>query len=174
MSARSIAALLAVLAVVGLLTFGLLSKGSAKIAVGQPVPDRALPVLGGNGKGKIADYRGRWVLVNLWASWCPPCRKEAPLLQRFWRRWRGRGLTVLGIDVQDNAPDALAFVRRYGLTYPQLRSVGEERSAAFGSTGVPENFLVDPRGRLALIWRGPVDEAFLRSRIVPAVRGGSS
>lgn len=162
------------LAVVGLLTFGLLSKGSAKIAVGDPVPDKALPVLGGSGKGKIADYRGRWVLVNLWASWCPPCRREAPLLQRFWRRWSRRGLTVLGIDVQDNAPDALAFVRRYGLTYPQLRSVGEERSAAFGSTGVPENFLVDPRGRLALIWRGPVDEAFLRSRIVPVVQGGSS
>jgi cytochrome c biogenesis protein CcmG/thiol:disulfide interchange protein DsbE len=170
-SARSLAAFLAVLAVVGLLGFGLLSKGSAKIAVGDPVPDRALAVLGGKGQGEIADYRGRWVLVNLWASWCPPCRREAPLLERFWGRRRGHGITVLGIDVQDNEDDALAFVRRYGLTYPQLRSIGDERSAAFGSTGVPENFLVDPHGRLALIWRGPVDERFLEERVVPIVEG---
>jgi cytochrome c biogenesis protein CcmG/thiol:disulfide interchange protein DsbE len=168
-SARAFVAFLAVLALVGLLGFGLLSKGAAKVAVGDPVPDRELPVLGGRGRGEIADYRGRWVLVNLWASWCLPCRQEAPVLERFWRRWRGRGATVLGIDVQDNGGDALAFVRRYGIAYPQLRSVGDERSAAFGSTGVPENFLVDPGGRLALIWRGPVDERFLRERIVPIV-----
>lgn len=167
MSARAFIAFIAVLAIVGLLGFGLLSKGAAKIAVGDPVPDRELPVLGGGGRSEIADYRGRWVLLNLWASWCTPCRKEAPVLERFWRRWRNRGVTVLGIDVQDNSDDALAFVRRYGITYPQLRSVGDERSAAFGSTGVPENFLVNTRGRLALIWRGPVDERFLEERVVP-------
>ena len=171
MSARAFAAFLAVLAVVGLLGFGLLSKGEAKIALGEPVPDRELPLLEGEGSGSIADYRGRWVLVNLWASWCDPCRQEAPDLERFWRRFRERGVTVLGIDVQDNSADALAFVREYGLTYPQLRSVGDERSEAFGSTGVPENFLVDPRGRLALIWRGPVDERFLAERVVPIVEG---
>jgi hypothetical protein len=62
-------------------------------------------------------------------------------------------------------------VREYGLTYPQLRSVGDERSDAFGSGGVPENFLVDPRGRLALIWRGPVDERSLAERAVPTIAG---
>jgi cytochrome c biogenesis protein CcmG/thiol:disulfide interchange protein DsbE len=170
-STRAFAATFAVLAVIGLLGFGLLSKGEAKIALGEPVPDRELPALTGEGSGSIADYRGRWVLVNLWASWCVPCRQEAPDLERFSRRFRGRGVTVLGIDVQDNSDDALAFVREYRLTYPQLRSVGDERSEAFGSTGVPENFLVDPRGRLALIWRGPVDERFLDERVVPIVEG---
>jgi len=170
-SVRAFAAFLAVLAVVGLLGFGLLSKGEAKIALGEPVPDRELPVLGGEGEGSIADYHGRWVLVNLWASWCVPCRQEAPDLERFSRHFRERGVTVLGIDVQDNSADALAFVREHRLTYPQLRSVGDERSAAFGSTGVPENFLVDPRGRLALIWRGPVDERFLAERVVPIIVG---
>jgi cytochrome c biogenesis protein CcmG/thiol:disulfide interchange protein DsbE len=169
-SARAFAATLAVLAVIGLLGFGLLSKGEAKIALGEPVPDRELPVLEGGGSGSIGDYRGRWVLVNLWASWCVPCRQEAPDLERFSRRFRER-VTVLGIDVQDNSDDALAFVREYRLSYPQLRSVGDERSEAFGSTGVPENFLVDPRGRLALIWRGPVDERFLAERVVPIVEG---
>lgn len=173
MSARAFLAFLAVLAVIGLLGFGLLSKGETKIAVGDPVPDRVLPVLGGPGHGSIADYRGHWVLVNLWASWCTPCRQEAPELDRFARRYRSRGVRVLGINVQDNSDDALAFVREYRIRYPQLRSVGDERSAAFGSTGVPENFLVDPRGRLALIWRGPVDEKFLEQHVVPIVEGRS-
>jgi len=170
-SARALLASLAVLAVIGLLGFGLLSKGEAKIAVGDPAPDRELPVLDGAGTGSIGDYRGRWVLVNLWASWCAPCRQEAPELERFAQRYKGRNLTVLGINVQDNSDDALAFLRDYEADYPQLRSVGEERSDAFGSTGVPENFLVDPRGRLALIWRGPVDERFLEERVVPVIEG---
>jgi cytochrome c biogenesis protein CcmG/thiol:disulfide interchange protein DsbE len=170
-SVRAFVAFFAVLAVVGLLGFGLLTKGEATIAVGEAAPDRELPVLGGPGRGSIADYRGRWVLVNLWASWCEPCRDEAPELERFWRRHRPQGVTVLGIDVQDNSEDALAFVRDHRLTYPQLRSVGDERGDAFGSTGVPENFLVDPRGRLALIRRGPVDERFLAERVVPLIVG---
>lgn len=171
MSARSFLAFLAVLAVVGLLAFGLLSKGSAKIAVGEPVPDRALPALPGPGLGSIGEYRGEWVLVNLWASWCVPCREEAPVLQRFYLAERGEDTTVLGINVQDNRDDALSFLRGHPTGYPQLRSVGDERSAAFGSTGVPENFLVDPRGRLALIWRGPVDKQFLDERVVPLIEG---
>jgi cytochrome c biogenesis protein CcmG, thiol:disulfide interchange protein DsbE len=169
-SARSFIAFLAVVAVVGLLGFGLLNKGESRVAIGDPVPDKALPVLGGEGQGEIADYRGRWVLVNLWASWCPPCREEAPALERFHRRQRDR-LTVLGINVQDNSSDALAFLESYGATYPQLRSVGNERSEAFGSTGVPETFLVDPRGRLALIKLGPLDDRFLAEQVVPIVEG---
>jgi cytochrome c biogenesis protein CcmG/thiol:disulfide interchange protein DsbE len=171
MSARAFLAFLAVCAVIGLLGFGLLSKGEAKIALGDPVPDRALPVLGGRGEGSIADYRGRWVLVNLWASWCIPCRQEAPDLDRFARRYRDQNVRALGINVQDNSDDALAFLREYEVEYPQLRSIGDERSEAFGSTGVPENFLVDPQGRLALIWRGPVDREFLQQNVVPIVAG---
>jgi cytochrome c biogenesis protein CcmG, thiol:disulfide interchange protein DsbE len=171
MSTRAFLAFLAVCAVIGLLGFGLLSKGEAKIAVGEPAPDRALPVLGGPGEGSIADYRGHWVLVNLWASWCVPCRQEAPELDRFARQYKGQNVRVLGINVQDNSDDALAFLREYEVEYRQLRSVGDERSEAFGSTGVPENFLVDPRGRLAVIWRGPVDEEFLDQNVVPIVEG---
>jgi cytochrome c biogenesis protein CcmG/thiol:disulfide interchange protein DsbE len=170
-SVRSFLAFLAVLAVVGLLGFGLLSKGSTKIAVGEPVPDKVLPALPGPGRGSIDDYRGKWALVNLWASWCVPCREEAPVLERFYRQQRNRGTTVVGVNVQDNRDDAVAFLHSHPTTYPQLRSVGDERSDAFGSTGVPENFLVDPRGRLALIWRGPVDDQFLRERVAPLIEG---
>jgi cytochrome c biogenesis protein CcmG, thiol:disulfide interchange protein DsbE len=170
-SARSFLAFLAVLAVLGLLAFGLLSKGATKVAVGDPVPDRVLPRLPGPGRGSIAEVRGKWVLVNLWASWCIPCRDEAPVLERFYRREGGHGATVIGINVQDNRDDALAFLRDHPTTYTELRSIGDERSSAFGSTGVPESFLVDPSGRLALIWRGPVDDGFLRERVEPLIEG---
>lgn len=173
MSARSLLAFLAVLAVVGLLAFGLLNKGAAKIAVGDPVPDKVLPALPGPGKGSIADHRGEWVLVNLWASWCVPCREEAPVLQDFYERNRERDTTVVGINVQDNEDDAVAFLREHPTGYEQLRSVGDERSDAFGSTGVPENFLVEPDGDLALIWRGPVDDQFLAERVEPLIEGHS-
>ena len=171
MSTRSLLSFLAVLAVVGLLAFGLLSKGDAKVAVGDPVPDRELPALPGPGSGSIGEHRGQWVLVNLWASWCIPCREEAPALEHWYREHRGEDVTVLGINVQDNSEDALAFLDEFKTTYPQLRSIGDERSAAFGSTGVPENFLVDPRGRLALIWPAPVDDRFLRERVDPLIEG---
>ena len=171
MSARSFLAFLAVLAVLGLLVYGLASKGGASIAVGDPVPDKVLPKLPGPGTGSLVEHRGEWVLVNLWASWCLPCRAEAPVLADFHRRMRGRDATVVGINVQDNREDALAFLREHPSGYEQLRSIGDERSAAFGSTGVPENFLVNPKGRLAWFFRGPIDEEMLADQVEPLIEG---
>lgn len=172
MSPRALLAFAAVFAVVGLLAYGLLSKGGADLQVGDPVPDKPLPYLAnGSGTGTIAAHRGEWVLVNLWASWCPPCRHEAPILDDFYRRHRDQGVTVLAINVQDNEDDALSFVKEFHLTYPQLRSVGAERSEAFGTTGLPENFLVNPHGRIAAIWRGAVDEQILDQEALPIIEG---
>lgn len=167
MSARSFAAFIAVLALVGLLGFGLLSKGSANVELGERVPDEPLPRLGGDGTGSVADYRGRWVLVNFWASWCLPCRDESPDLETFQRRHGGPAFTVLGIDTRDLTDDGLEFVRRHGLSYPQLRDGDGGRADDFGTTGVPESFLVDPRGRLVLIRRGPVDLRYLERYVAP-------
>jgi cytochrome c biogenesis protein CcmG/thiol:disulfide interchange protein DsbE len=174
MSAKSFVVVMAVLAVIGLLAYGLLSKGGQAIAVGDPAPDRELYELDGEGTGEIADYRGKWVLVNFWASWCGPCRTEAPALEAFQRRHGGDRFTVLGINLDDTTSDAGAFVERYGLTYPQLRDGdGRDRRDAYGMTGFPESFLVDPEGGLALIRRGPVDERYLNESVEPLIRRGS-
>jgi cytochrome c biogenesis protein CcmG, thiol:disulfide interchange protein DsbE len=170
MSARALWAFLAVLSVLGLLGYGLLSKGEASLTVGEPVPDKALARLDGAGSGQISEYRGKWVLVNLWASWCDPCKEESPTLQHYYERHRKSSLMVLGINVQDNSDDAQAFIRRFRLNYPQLRSVGNDRPRAFGSTGLPESFLVDPLGKLALIRRGVVDEAYLNRFVTPLIQ----
>jgi cytochrome c biogenesis protein CcmG/thiol:disulfide interchange protein DsbE len=173
-SVRAILALLAVVAVVGLLVFGLLSKGSTGVGLGELAPAGALPRLDGKGSGSLADYRGRWVLVNFWASWCIPCREEAPVLEGFQRRHGGSRFTVLGIDTRDLSGDGRRFVRQYGLTYPQLRDGDGQRAHDFGTSGVPENFLVDPQGKLRLLRRGPVTEEYLRQYVAPLLPGGSS
>jgi cytochrome c biogenesis protein CcmG/thiol:disulfide interchange protein DsbE len=175
MSARTLATFLAVLAVVGLLGYGLVSKGEASIAVGDQAPDKELPRLTGGGTGELADYRGRWVLLNFWASWCEPCRDEAPLLERFQVQHSSDEFTVLGVDLDDNSDDARAFVEEFGLSYPQLRDGdGRERRDAYGMTGFPESFLVDPEGKLALIRRGPVDQRVLNEEIEPLIEGRAS
>lgn len=174
MSARSFIVVMAVLAVVGLLVFGLASKGSSRLEVGEAAPTAALPALEGGGSESLADYRGKWVLVNFWASWCLPCRAEAPALEEFQQRHEGPRFTVLGIDTQDLSDDAQAFVEKYGLTYPQLRDGNGDTADEYGTTGVPETFLVDPAGKVRLAVPGSVDEDYLRDEVEPLLPKGSS
>ena len=171
---RSSIAVLAVLAVVGLLVFGLVSKGSSGVALGDPAPAEPLPRLEGNGDGSLAEYRGRWVLVNFWASWCIPCKEEAPALEKFQRQHRGPTFTVVGIDSRDLTSDGREFVRRYGLSYPQLRDGDGGAAHDFGTTGVPENFLIDPTGKVQWLLRGPVDERYLDDEVAPFLPQGQS
>lgn len=173
MSTRSFLAFFAVLAVIGLLGFGLLSKGSASVQVGDNAPTGELPLLNGDGTAGVTDFRGRWILVNFWASWCVPCREESPTLEDFYRRHRAQRFIVLGIDTQDISDDGQAFANRYAPNYPQLRDGEGDLADDFGTTGVPENFLVDPKGRLVLIRRGPVDRAYLDQYVAPKLEGRS-
>jgi cytochrome c biogenesis protein CcmG/thiol:disulfide interchange protein DsbE len=169
---RALIAVVCVLALVGLLAFGLSSKGGNAIAVGQRAPDGSLERLGADGTARISDYRGHWTLVNFWASWCQPCRSEAPVLERYYRAHSKQGTVVLGIDLDDNTGDATRFIEEFGLTYPQLRSPdGSRWRDDYGMTGFPESFLIDPQGQLAVIRRGPVDQSVLNQQFEPVIDG---
>ena len=173
MSVRSSIAVLAVLAVIGLLVFGLVSHGSSRIAVGETAPAPTLPRLQGDGQGSLADYRGQWVLVNFWASWCIPCRDEAPALEEFQKAHGGPDFTVLGIDTRDLSGDGRQFAGKYELSYPQLHDGDGAMAHEYGTTGVPENFLVDPHGKVEWTTPGPVSDAMLREEIAPLLQGRS-
>ncbi len=174
MNLRSTLVVSATIAVIALLGYGLLSKGNSGIALGDPAPATSLSVLDGKGRRSIADYRGKWVMVNFWASWCQPCREESADIQSFYKSHAGDNFTVVGIDTRDLTDDGRAFIRRYGLTYPQLRDGDGGQAREFGTTGVPESFLFDRSGKLRLKQAGPVDAKYLKDNIAPLISGSGS
>lgn len=170
MSARAFAVVMGALAVIGLLGFGLATKGEGGIPLGEPLPDAELSrIVPDGGTASLADYEGRWVLANVWASWCNPCRDEAPLLERFAREHRAEGLEVVGIDTQDNTDDALDFIDEFGLTYDQLHDGSGDYADDIGTTGVPETVLIEPSGDVAYHVPGAVTEPILQDQIEPLI-----
>ena len=132
---------------------------TAGLARGQrpAAPAFSLPRFDG-GTLTLASLRGKYVLVNFWASWCIPCRDEAPLLERAWREYRDRGLVVVGVNIQDLEPEARKFIARYKVDYPNVRDRDGRVSRAYGTTGVPESFFIDRDGRVVRKFPGAAIE----------------
>jgi cytochrome c biogenesis protein CcmG, thiol:disulfide interchange protein DsbE len=161
-------------ALVALLAYGLIQnepeRGVDKaLARGEraPAPALSLPELGGTRTIDLSDYRGRVVVLNFWASWCEPCRDESPVLERWHRRMRGNGGTVLGVDMLDVTGDAQDFVAQYKLTYPSMKDKDGRGIDTYGVVQYPETFVIDRHGRIAAVRRGPVDERFMRASVEP-------
>ncbi|HEX2358227.1 MAG TPA: TlpA disulfide reductase family protein [Solirubrobacterales bacterium] len=172
MSVRTFAVFLLVLAAVGVLGFGLVKKSDEAIAVGDAAPQPGLTELGSGAPASLEEYRGRWTLVNFWSSWCEPCRSESPDLQAF--ADAHPEVAVVGVNLEDASEDARAFVSEFKLTYPQLRATDSSSAREdYGMVARPENFLIDPEGKVAYIQRGPVDEKILRERIEPLTAGSA-
>jgi cytochrome c biogenesis protein CcmG/thiol:disulfide interchange protein DsbE len=171
------AVILASALLVGLLAYGVASRGQDTsiddaIAAGKRIdaPTARLPVLGTGGEGSLADYKGKVVVLNFWASWCKPCTEELPLLEKTHKAISGRDALVLGANYQDVSDSALGFVRRFKLTFPSLRDRDGEFADRYGSRAFPETFVVDRRGRIAAQRRGPVDQKWL-DRTLPPLLG---
>ena len=154
----AIAALAALL--VGLLIYGVSQQGDdrsleAAIKKGdRPMaPDARLSRLDGPGQRSLADYRGKVVFLNFWASWCPPCAEEAPVLRDF-QKTLGSRATILGVTYKDYAPDSREFVREHRLTYPSLRDDKLVLSPKYGTGALPETFVIDRHGRIVTLSRG--------------------
>ena len=133
-------------------------------------PMLVLDSLEGEEEIRLADYRGKALVLNFWASWCEPCKDEAPLLEETWQRYRGEGLVVIGIDAQDFRTDAQRFVDRYGLTYPIAFDGRGSSLGRFGNTGFPETWFVGRDGRLVgdhIV--GPFDREQLEANVRAAL-----
>ena len=111
-------------------------------------PAFSLDRLDRDGTLSLAQLRGKPLVVNFWASWCGPCKDEAPVLQQTYERYRDQGLVVLGIDVKDFREDARRFMRRYGITYPVVYDGKGSTIGRWGLQGYPETFFVDRTGKL--------------------------
>ena len=127
-------------------------------------PNFTLPRLDGEGDLSLASLDGKPRIVNFWASWCGPCREEAPLLQDAADEYDGR-LVVLGVDYQDFTGDARKFVRKFGLTYPIVRDGNGRLLPRWGVTGAPESFFIDGDGRVVAHVPGAVGKQELAAGI---------
>lgn len=132
-------------------------------------PTLALSDLSGAGR-QLADYRGQVVLINLWATWCPPCQAEMPLLQQFFNRYRDHGFTVIAIEDGDPTGDVRSFVARYRLTFPiWLDPAHQATDHAFKTINLPASFVVDRAGEVRLMWLGAINESNLEKYITPLI-----
>jgi cytochrome c biogenesis protein CcmG, thiol:disulfide interchange protein DsbE len=155
----------------------------ARLAVGERVPAYAATDLDGR-RLALRDVRGEVVLLNVWATWCFPCRREMPALEQLHREWSGHGLRIIAVSIDGASAerDVREFVEEYGLTFDILHDAAKDVTRAFNTIGVPETFLIDAEGRLRRHWlgridphaenvRGPVGEA-LRERAAKQVEQG--
>ena len=169
--------LLGIAGLIGLLIYGVASEKPDRsidkaLARGErePAPDIELPLLDGGGERSLDDWRGQVVVLNYWASWCEPCGRESPLLERWHKKISKRDGTVLGVNVLDVTSDANEFIDEYGLTYPHLRDNDGSTQEEFGTIAYPETFVIDRQGRIAAHRRGEIGEKFLRATLPPLLR----
>ena len=169
-------AIAGVLALVALLAYGLTIKSEdtsidTRIAQGErpPAPDLAFAPLDGGKPVPLDSYEGQVVVLNFWASWCGPCRDEAPVLEKWHKKLKGQNATVVGVDVLDVTGDAEDFIEEFGLTYPQLRDADGSKLRDFEIRGYPETIVLDRQGRIAATARGAIGEDFFREKVAPLV-----
>lgn len=167
---------LAAVALLALLAFGVSQQGantSIDSAVQRgvhpiaPNSHFALPILGSSGSESLADFRGKVVVLNVFASWCDPCKAEAPILEQEQHRLAGKEATIVGITYLDNSSDSEQFVRQEHITYPVLRDVSGSFIRAFGTTGVPETFVINRQGRIVALRRYQLDGQWLQQTLPP-------
>jgi cytochrome c biogenesis protein CcmG, thiol:disulfide interchange protein DsbE len=145
---RLLLTLLPAVAFVGLLGFGLLRSAPSDTGAGSEAPPFELPQLDGEGRISSSDLQGQPVVLNFWASWCAPCREEAPLLEKAWREYRSDGVVFLGVNIKDSESDARRFVEQFDITYPVVRDENLDLATDLGVYGLPETFFVDHQWRL--------------------------
>lgn len=158
-----ITAIVFVLAILGLLGWGLAKAQQGQVKSGL-APDFTLTGFDGRAV-TLSELRGKVVIVNFWASWCPPCREEAAYLEQTWRKYKDKGVVFLGVDWVDTPANAQAYIKEFDITYPNGPDVGTKAAQDYRIQGVPETFYVDREGVLRGVQIGPLKAPDLDNKI---------
>jgi cytochrome c biogenesis protein CcmG/thiol:disulfide interchange protein DsbE len=152
-----------VLALLGLLAWGLIKSGKGPVDSGV-APDFTLTDFNGQ-TVTLSDLRGKVVIINFWASWCPPCREEAAYLEQTWRKYKDQGVVFIGVDYVDTEKEALAYIAEFDITYFNGPDLGTHIAQAYNIQGVPETYYVDKTGTLRGMHIGPLISPVLDEKI---------
>ncbi len=159
-----------------LLLTGCQSAASAPAPNGEPTAtprppatDFALDTLAGESL-HLSDYKGQVVLVNFWASWCPPCQDEMPALEAYYQDHKDEGLVILGVNVKDSESAVRAFLEEYTVSFPVVLDHDAKAAGAYNITGLPTTIFVDREGRIMGRWPGMVTKTFLEDHITPLLQ----
>jgi cytochrome c biogenesis protein CcmG/thiol:disulfide interchange protein DsbE len=149
----------------GLLIWGVLNKESITglsgiTMVNRTAPDFTLKTFKGD-TVSLEGLKGKAIVLNFWASWCPPCRVEATLLERTWRIYRNRDVVFLGVNIQDRKKDALSYIREFNVTYPNGPDPTGEISIDYGVSGLPVTFFISKKGMIVRRWVGAIEKSVL-------------
>jgi len=134
-----------------------------------PAPDVQLHDLDGQ-PVSLVDYRGQVILVNNWATWCPPCRQEMPILDAYFRAHRHQDFTIVAIDAGDPAEIVSDFTRRYNMSFPVWVDPSSSALNSFRNNYLPSSYLINRDGRVIMVWSGPVTQASLEHNITPLLK----
>ncbi len=156
-------ALLIAVIFLGILAAGLVMRYQGRPESG-PAPDFTLQLFDG-GTLRLSDQRGKVVVINFWASWCQPCKDEAPDLERVWRRYKDKGVLFVGINWSDTEAKARAYLQEFNITYPNGPDLGRRIGQKYRIQGVPETFFVDKQGNIRRVIIRPMTETELVSII---------
>lgn len=139
------------------------------VVVDYPAPGLALTDKDG-ASADLEQYRGQVVLVNLWATWCPPCKAEMPTLQAYYDTYRADGFVLVAVNAGDGAVEVNAFVDRIGLTFPVWLDPDNAAMSAFRSVGLPSSYVIDRSGRVRLAWAGAIERLDLEKYVTPIIQ----
>jgi cytochrome c biogenesis protein CcmG/thiol:disulfide interchange protein DsbE len=128
----------------------------------------------GQSEVHLSDFRGEVVVVNFWASWCPPCRDEAPILEQTWRKYQDQGVVFLGVDIWDTEQDARAYMDEFDITFPNLIDERGRIAVEYGLTGVPETYFITPDGMISRRVIGAINRTTLEQNIEDAMTAGAA
>lgn len=135
----------------------------------DPAPAFSLPTVTGD-RLALADYRGQYVLVNFWATWCPPCRAELPDLVAYYEDHAAEGFMLIGVNEQEAPALVTNYLTQSRLDFPVVLDSDGGVMQQYGVTGMPSSFLVDPEGQIVRMWTGMITRATLESAVTPLLR----
>jgi peroxiredoxin len=140
---------------VGMTAFAQHNHSAVEAATSEPAPDLLLNKLSGN-KIHLNEYKGKWVFLNFWATWCPPCLQEMPEMEMFYQQFKKKNMVMLAVSVDKDSPSTIAsFIKDHGYTFDVFLDPDGESLSKFGISTIPATFIINPKGEIVSQANGP-------------------